>query len=167
MENIYVKVSQTIVRFSICEIKCPVTAHKTRGNAKIYIFRQHIWNTTQFFSYIQSKSNNTVCCGETTQSLPVLMTTPNWPQFSFSFFSVLHLSIDDKYQSPSSSEDHLVVEGGVEEVNLAWEVPNLEVDEWAAGDVVLVDLVGALQEQGLIGRHFVEHHLKNESWVNL
>lgn len=79
-----------------------------------------------------------------------------------SLFSVPHLSIDDKYQSPSSSEDHLVVEGGVEEVHLTREVPNLEVDKGAAGDVVLVDLVGALQEQGLIGRHFVEHHLKSE-----
>lgn len=80
----------------------------------------------------------------------------------FIFFSFLYLSIDDKYQSPGSSEDHLIVEGGVEEVDLTWEVPNLEVDKRAAGDVVLVDLVGALQEQGLIGRHFVEHHLKTE-----
>ena len=78
------------------------------------------------------------------------------------FFSFLHLSIDDEYQSPSSSEDHLIVEGRVEEIDLTWEVPNLEVDKGAAGDVVLVDLVGALQKQGLIGRHFVEHHLKRE-----
>lgn len=56
----------------------------------------------------------------------------------------LHLSIDDKYQSPGSSEDHCVVEGGVKEVHLTWEVPDLEVDKGAAGDVVLVDLVGAL-----------------------
>ncbi len=59
---------------------------------------------------------------------------------------VPHLSIDDKYQSPRSSEDHLVVEGGVKEVHLTWEVPNLEVDKGAARDVVLVDLVGAFQE---------------------
>ncbi|KAF3839398.1 hypothetical protein F7725_018115 [Dissostichus mawsoni] len=58
-------------------------------------------------------------------------------------WSLLRAStIDDKYQSPRSSEDHLVVEGGVEEVHLTREVPNLEVDEGAAGDVVLVDLVG-------------------------
>lgn len=81
--------------------------------------------------------------------------------------SVLHLSINDKYQGPSSSEDHLVVKSGVEEVDLAWEVPDLEVDERAAGDVILVDLVGALQEQGLIGRHFVENHLKSELYSSL
>lgn len=87
--------------------------------------------------------------------------------FSFSvlrcfFIAVPHLSVDDKYQSPRPSEDHLVVEGWVEEVNLTREVPNLEVDEGAAGDVVLVDLVGTFKEQGLIGRHFVEHHLKSD-----
>lgn len=76
--------------------------------------------------------------------------------------SVFHLSIDDEYQGPGSSEDHLIVKGGVKEVDLAGEVPDLEVDERAAGDVVFVDLVGTLQEQGLIGRHFVENHLKSE-----
>lgn len=76
--------------------------------------------------------------------------------------SGLHLSVDDKYQGPSSPEDHLVVKGGIEEVHLAREVPDLEVDERAAGDVVLVDLVGALQEQSLVRRHFVENHLKSE-----
>lgn len=82
--------------------------------------------------------------------------------------SVLYLSIDDKYQSPRSSEDHLIVKGGVKEVDLAREIPDLEVDKRAAGDVVLVDLVGALQKQGLIGRHFVKHHLKSElrSWFS-
>lgn len=75
-------------------------------------------------------------------------------------FCFLHLSINDEYQSPGSSEDHRVVEGGVEEVHLTWEVPDLEVDKGAAGDVVLVDLVGALQKQGLVGRHFVENDLK-------
>lgn len=48
------------------------------------------------------------------------------------FILVPHLSVDDKYQSPRPSEDHLVVEGRVEEVDLTWEVPNLEVDEGAA-----------------------------------
>lgn len=94
---------------------------------------------------------------------------PLQQQFTLTFvffllFLILvpHLSVDDKYQSPRPSEDHLVVEGRVEEVDLTWEVPNLEVDEGAAGDVVLVDLVGALKEQGFIGRHFVEHHLKSD-----
>lgn len=79
-------------------------------------------------------------------------------------FNILtpHLSVDDKYQSARPSEDHLVVEGRVKEVNLTWEIPNLEVDEGAAGDVVLVDLVGTLKEQGFVRRHFVEHHLKSD-----
>lgn len=73
-----------------------------------------------------------------------------------------HLCVNDEYQSPRASENHLVVKGGVEEVHLTREVPDLEVDKRATGDVVLVDLVGALQEQGLVGRHFVEYHLKQE-----
>lgn len=80
--------------------------------------------------------------------------------FTVTVSTAPHLSVDDKYESPRSSEDHLIVEGWVEEVHLAGEVPDLEVHERAAGDVVLVDLVGALQEQGFIGGHFVEDHLK-------
>lgn len=75
-------------------------------------------------------------------------------------YLVLHLCINDKYQSSGSSEYHLIIKGWVEEINLAREVPNLEIDKGAAGDVILVDLVGAFQEQGFIWRHFVEHHLK-------
>lgn len=70
-----------------------------------------------------------------------------------------HLSIDDKDQRSRSLEDHLAVKRGVEEVHLAGEVPDLEVDKGAAGDVVLVDFVGAFEEQGLVGRHLVEHNL--------
>lgn len=57
-----------------------------------------------------------------------------------------NLSVNDKNQSTGSPEDHLTVKRGVEEVHLAREVPDLEVDKGAAGDVVLVDFVGALQE---------------------
>lgn len=56
------------------------------------------------------------------------------------------LGVNDKNQSSSSAEDHLAVERRVEEVHLAREVPDLEVDKGAAGDIVLVNLVGALQE---------------------
>lgn len=62
-----------------------------------------------------------------------------------------YLSVDDKDQGAGSLEDHLTVECGVEEIHLARKVPDLEVDEGAAGDVVLVDFVGALKEQSLIG----------------
>lgn len=70
-----------------------------------------------------------------------------------------HLSINDKYQSARSLEDHLTVKRGVQEVHLARKVPDLEVDKGAAGDVVLVDFVGALQEQRLVGGHLVENNL--------
>lgn len=69
------------------------------------------------------------------------------------------LWVDDKDQRSGASEDHFVVEGGVEEVYLTREVPDLEADEGAAGDVLPADLVGALQKQGLIGGHFMENHL--------
>lgn len=62
-----------------------------------------------------------------------------------------NLSVNDKDQSSSSLEDHLAVKRGVEEVHLAGKVPDLEVDKGGAGDVVLVDFVGALEEQRLIG----------------
>jgi len=70
-----------------------------------------------------------------------------------------YLSVDDKDQSAGPVEDHLAVEGGVEEVHLAGKVPDLEVDEGGAGDVVLVDFVGALEKQRFIGGHLVENHL--------
>lgn len=62
-----------------------------------------------------------------------------------------NLSVNDKDQSSGSLEDHLAVKRGVEEVHLARKVPDLEVDKGGAGDVVLVDFVGALEEQRLIG----------------
>lgn len=74
-----------------------------------------------------------------------------------------HLSVNDKYQSAGSLEDHLAVKRGVEEVHLAGEVPDLEVDEGAAGDVVLVDFVGALEEKRLVGRHLVKYNLHREA----
>ena len=74
-----------------------------------------------------------------------------------------HLSVNDKYQGAGSLEDHLAVKRGVEEVHLAGEVPDLEVDEGAAGDVVLVDFVGALEEKRLVGRHLVKYNLHSEA----
>lgn len=73
----------------------------------------------------------------------------------------LYLGVDDEYQRSRSPEDHLVVERRVKEVDLPREVPNLEVNEGAVGDVFPADLVGALQEQRLAGGHLVEDHLLN------
>lgn len=69
------------------------------------------------------------------------------------------LRVDNKDKRAGSSEDHFVVKGGVEEVNLAWEVPDLEADKGAARDILSANLIGAFQEQGLVGRHFMENHL--------
>lgn len=74
-----------------------------------------------------------------------------------------HLSVNDEDQGTRSFEDHLAVEGGVEEVHLTGKVPDLEVDEGAAGNVVLVDFVGALQEQSLVGGHLVENDLDEDA----
>lgn len=70
-----------------------------------------------------------------------------------------YLSVNDEDQGTGSLEDHLTVERGVKEVHLTRKVPDLEVDKGGAGDVVLVDFVGALKEQGLIGRHLMEYNL--------
>jgi len=70
-----------------------------------------------------------------------------------------HLCIDDKYQGPSSSENHLVVKGRIKKIHLSRKVPDLEVDKGTAGDVIFVYLVGALQKEGLIGGHLMKHHL--------
>lgn len=72
----------------------------------------------------------------------------------------VYLSIDDKNQRAGAPENHFVIEGGVEKVHLPWKVPYVKVDKGTAGDVVLVDLVGALQEECLIGRHLMKHHLR-------
>ena len=71
-----------------------------------------------------------------------------------------HLGIDDEDEGSGAREDHLVVKRGVKEVHLSGEVPDLEVDEGASREVVLVDLVGALQEERLVGRHLVEDDLQ-------
>lgn len=71
-----------------------------------------------------------------------------------------YLSIDDKNQRAGAPENHLVIEGGVEKVHLPWKVPYVKVHEGTGGDVVLVDLVGALQEERFIGRHLMKHHLR-------
>ena len=74
-----------------------------------------------------------------------------------------HLGVDDEDEGAGSREDHVVVERGVKEVHLTGEVPDLEVDEGAPGEVVLVDLVGALEEERLVGRHLVENHLSKRT----
>lgn len=73
-----------------------------------------------------------------------------------------YLSINDKYKSSCASEDHFVIESGVKKVHLTRKVPDLKIDEGATGDVILVDFVGALQEQRLIRRHLVKHHLTRD-----
>ena len=50
------------------------------------------------------------------------------------------------------------VKSGVEEIDLAGKVPDLEADEGAVGDVLSANLIGALQEESLVGGHLVEHH---------
>lgn len=80
-----------------------------------------------------------------------------------------YLSVNDKDQGSSSLEDHLTVKRGVKEVHLARKVPDLEVDKGRAGDVILVDFAGALQEQRLIGRHLMEYNLfigTSECWFD-
>lgn len=68
----------------------------------------------------------------------------------------MYLGVDDKDQCSCSPEDHLVVERRVKKVDLPWEVPDLEVDKGAVGDILPADLVGALQEQRLTRGHFVK-----------
>jgi hypothetical protein len=41
----------------------------------------------------------------------------------------MYLRIDDEYQSPHFTEDRVEIEGRIKEVDLAWKVPYLEVDE--------------------------------------
>ncbi len=78
---------------------------------------------------------------------------------------LFYLCIDDKYQGPSSSENHLIVKGWIKKVHLSREVPDLEIDKGAAGDVIFIDLVGALEKQGLIGGHLMKHHLISQIHV--
>lgn len=78
-----------------------------------------------------------------------------------------HLSVDDEDQSSGSFEDHLAVKRGVKEVHLARKVPDLEVDEGGAGDVVLVDFVGALEKERLIWGHLMENHLLRQTNVEV
>lgn len=68
----------------------------------------------------------------------------------------LYLGVDDKDQRSCAPEDHLVVKGRVKKVNLSWEVPDLEVDKGAVGDIFPADLIGAFQEQGLTRGHLVK-----------
>lgn len=71
----------------------------------------------------------------------------------------IHLGVDNENERSRAPEYHLVVEGGVEEIYLTRKVPDLEADEGAVGHVLSADLIGALQEQGLVGGHLVEDHL--------
>lgn len=87
------------------------------------------------------------------------------PRFKTCIFksSLLYLCINDKYQCAGSSEDHLIIKGRVKKVYLTRKVPDLKVDKRAAGDVILVDFIRALQKQGLIGGHLMKHDLRRES----
>lgn len=69
-----------------------------------------------------------------------------------------HLRVDDENKRPRAAEDHLVVEGRVEEIDLTRKIPDLEADERAVGHVLSADLISALQEQRLVGGHLVEDH---------
>lgn len=79
--------------------------------------------------------------------------------------SFLYLGINDKYQRAGSSEDHLIIEGGIKKVYLTRKVPDLKVDKRAAGDVILVDFICALQKQGLVGGHLMKHDLRRETFT--
>lgn len=69
------------------------------------------------------------------------------------------LGVNDKDQRSGAPEDHFIIKSGVEKINLARKVPDLEADKGAAGHVFSADLIGALQEQRLAGGHFMEYHL--------
>jgi len=71
---------------------------------------------------------------------------------------VVILGIDDKDQGSTASKDHVRIKGRLEEVNLAGEVPDLELHKAGVVDVVLHDLTGRLQEERLVRRHLVEDH---------
>ena len=78
-------------------------------------------------------------------------------RFSFSFLILSspiyrwrsYLCVDDEQQRSASAEDELGVIRGVEEVDLAGEVPHLESDKRRVGHVVLDDLVGRLEKERL------------------
>lgn len=74
---------------------------------------------------------------------------------------MFHLRIYDKDESPCATEYHLVVECGVEEINLTRKVPDLEADKGTVGNVLSANLIGAFQEQSLIGWHLVENNFLN------
>lgn len=82
-------------------------------------------------------------------------------------YSLLYLCIDDKYQRASSSEDHLIIKGRVKKVYLTRKVPDLKVDKRAAGEIILVDFICALQKQGLIGGHLMKHDLRRATLFTL
>lgn len=81
---------------------------------------------------------------------------------TFKCFS-FYLCINDKYQGSGSSEDHLIIKGRVKKVYLTRKVPDLKIDKRAAGDVILVDFICALQKQGLIRGHLMKHNLRRET----
>lgn len=72
-----------------------------------------------------------------------------------------HLSINDENQRAGAPENHLVIECRVEKVHLPRKVPYVKVHKGTARDVVLADLVGALQEERLIRGHLMKHHLRS------
>lgn len=71
---------------------------------------------------------------------------------------VVVLGVYNKYQGSAAAEYHVAVKGWIEEVDLAGKVPDLKLHEARVADVVLDDFVGALEEERLVRRHFVEDH---------
>lgn len=79
--------------------------------------------------------------------------------------NVIIASVNDEHQGATTAEDHVRVEGGIEEIDLAGEIPDLELDEAAVVDVVLDDFVRRLEEQCFVGRHLVEDDLLNGTFA--
>jgi len=73
----------------------------------------------------------------------------------------LHLRVYDKDESPCAAKYHLIVECGVEEINLTRKVPDLEADKGTVGNILSANLIGAFQKESLVGWHLVEHDFLN------
>ena len=75
------------------------------------------------------------------------------------YVHISHLRIDDENKSAASAEDNLRIERGIERIDLAGKIPDLELHEGAVGDVVTHDLTRTLQKQSLVRRHLMEDDL--------
>lgn len=72
---------------------------------------------------------------------------------------VIVLGIDDEDQRATIAEDHVRVEGGIDEIDLTRKIPDRKLHKTGIIDVVLDDLRGGLEEECFIRRHFMEDHL--------